>query len=191
MFRLLCGNSCKREVSCTIEVACQFRKLMPLVANGINSVTLPPYMAHVDVDTLIEYVDQYDKTDTLVVNYPVMILKLAYELELVRDNMLEMLVIHAIDHMTSYKEFKNILSVVSRIEHERECNTFELYDKAVCLALSGEWSDEVLSVKHRDQLVRHVMKYAEAEDIVNHCDTLIRELTVMSSKTEPKAAVTA
>lgn len=168
----------ERIITCTVVVAAHFRKLRPLVANNINTVTLPPHIAHVDVQTLVDYVAQYDLTDTLVVDYPVMVLKLAYELNLERDDMMEMLIVHAISCMSSYKDFKDILKIVSRVTHEQEANMFELYEAATGLALAGKWVDEVLSVKHRDQLVRHVMRYAEAEDIVKFCDRLLRTITV-------------
>lgn len=146
-------------------------------------------MSHVDVTTLMVYVDKYDSHDTLTVNYPVMVLKVAYELELIRDDMMEMLITHAIDHISTYKEFKDVLLVVSNTHHEQECNTFELYQKAVSLAVSGAWHCEILSVKHRDQLVRHVMKYAEAEHIVPQCDSIIRNTNVAATPPKSKSVI--
>lgn len=185
MFRLVCGNT---VVHCSTETALNFRKFMPLIVNHIDSIVLPSYMSHVDVTTLMVYADEYDSHDTLTVNYPVMVLKVAYELELIRDDMMEMLIAHAIDHISTYKEFKDVLMVVSNTDYEQECNTFELYQKAVSLAVSGAWRSEVLSVKHRDQLVRHVMKYAEAEYIVPQCDSIIRNTNVPATPPKSKSA---
>lgn len=186
MFRLVCGNT---TVHCTIEAALNFRKFIPLIVNHIDSIVLPPYMSHIDVTTLMVYVDEYDSHDTLTINYPVMVLKVAYELELIRDDMMEMLIVHAIDHISTYKEFKDVLLVVSNTDYEQECNTFELYQKAVSLALSGAWRSEILTVKHRDQLVRHIMKYAEAEDIVPQCDYIIRNINLSAKPPKVKPLV--